>query len=466
MSALLLSWLRSTAQLPRSVECLERDLSNGYLLGHILSSLELEAAPESYADSANLASVLLNFERLEKSLHGVGIRLAPDTARNIMMEKKGAVAKLLMQLKEHVDRKEASRPQRIEPATASLRPPPDGSHRHMPAPDMTSPRDRFVENIIASIDPSDWNNHNRVDMAIHLRKFTEFMWSASDATAAHFASEHDHKLAAARRTRDDELTHTHEKQAFLEQWSAMGRDKWAANQAVKRNREAEQLQFELSLRERRRVIIAHANEAAAMDLADGVSSFDKNFKRLGISSGDDDTGVRLTPAKGSGLDHLVELETRVESFHLRPSSNIQMMKELRDRRKLHLNAQRERASRRRKMLVDQTRNTIEINRKQEEAALLHRLFIVGKRRRSANVAATERVIAYAAMIEAAAATSLGELHVAAMAPDAVARRAETLRAAVDEARVHDERKLEAHTLLCSDVLDTLLSFVHTVVVHR
>ncbi|OQS01551.1 hypothetical protein ACHHYP_00619 [Achlya hypogyna] len=473
MSALLLAWLESSVSLPRTIKFLEKDLSNGFLLGQVLGQLDMEADASAYVDSDDVPAILRNFERLAASLRAVDIRISVDLARSIMMEKK-----------DHVDRKQQSRPKHLEPATASLRPPPGNSHRHMTEADPTDPSARFVEDLINSIDPSDWNNHNRVDMAIHLRKFTEFMWSSSDATANYFASEKERRLQAAQQSRDDELAHTHEKQGFMREWTDLGREKWAANQQHKRAREAEQLQFELSLRERRRVIVAHQNDAAAMDLHDGVSSFDKNFKRLGISSGDEDGVARLMPAKGTGLEHLVELERRVEGCHFRPSSNIQMMKELRDRRKMHLNAQRERASRRRKMLVDQTRNTIEISRKQEESALLHRLVVVGKRRREtlrklwehghnhdkakleASGALVSQTTAFAATLEMAVALSLDELRAKAMAPAAVTKRLEVLRVAQEEARAHAEHKAQGHAALCSDVLASLLTFVHAIVAFR
>jgi len=118
------------------------------------------------------------------------------------------------------------------------------------------------------------------------------------------------------------------------------------------------LQFELSLREKRRVLLQFQNENACADLNQGVKSFERNIKRLGIS--DDGSCTKMSPIKGTGLEHLEMLEKRVDSLHFRPSSNIQMMKDLRERRKLQLNAQKERASRRRKMLVDQTRNIVEV----------------------------------------------------------------------------------------------------------
>ncbi|OQS07966.1 hypothetical protein THRCLA_00055 [Thraustotheca clavata] len=479
MSALLLAWLNGEIKLERSIQSLEKDLSNGYLLGQLLIHLGIDQ-DSSYNDTDVVSSVLANFEQLATSLRHADITLPVELVRGIMMEKKGAVAKLLIQIKNYVDRKQ-SKPHHLEPSTASLRPPPAGKSRHMPHIEPADAKERFVDNLISTIDPSDWNNHNRVDMAIHLRKFSEFMWNTEENTANFFANEKEKQLNQKQQQRSSELTHTHEKQSFLKQWTDKGLEEWTANQKHKCNREAEELQFELSLRERRRVIVAHQNDAAAMDLADGVSSFDKNFKRLGISNGDDDNPQRLTPIQGTGLEHLVELERRVEACHFRPSSNIQMMKELREKRKMHLNAQRERASRRRKMLVDQTRNTIQVNRKQEETELLHRLVVVGKRRRESlaqlwearhqhnkakeetNTTLVVKKDKFVGELEDAVATSLQALHEQVMAPEIVAKREEILRVAQEENRAHNERKHLAHTVLCTSVLNMFLDFVHVII---
>ncbi|RHY34292.1 hypothetical protein DYB32_001028 [Aphanomyces invadans] len=295
MSALLIEWLNRDLHLDRRVTSVEKDLSNGYLLGQVLRELEVDLSfPAGYVDNDTVAAMVGNMEQLSIALRSHGIAFTVDIARGIMMEKKGAATKVclawmpssltavfvaawqvLMDLHTHMEKRK-TKAKHVVPSTLSVRPPANGN-RHFPPTDP------------------------------HVR-----CWKLCECDA------------------------------------------------VQSTREATELQFELSLREKRRLVVVQQNDRAAADLHDGVAGFEKNFKRLGISTGDEDSNARLAPIQGTGLEHVATLETRVEACQFRPASNVQMMKELRERRKVHLSAHKERASRRRKMLVDQTRNTIEV----------------------------------------------------------------------------------------------------------
>ncbi|ETW06748.1 hypothetical protein H310_02910 [Aphanomyces invadans] len=483
MSALLIEWLNRDLHLDRRVTSVEKDLSNGYLLGQVLRELEVDLSfPAGYVDNDTVAAMVGNMEQLSIALRSHGIPFTVDIARGIMMEKKGAATKVLMDLHTHMEKRK-TKAKHVVPSTLSVRPPANGN-RHLPTTDPHDTTERFVETLIKSVDPADVNNHNRIDMAIHLRKFSEFMWQSDDATAAHLASKSQASAAASAERRHDEQTHTHEKQKFLQQWTDNGEKAWALNQAVQSTREATELQFELSLREKRRLVVVQQNDRAAADLHDGVAGFEKNFKRLGISTGDEDSNARLAPIQGTGLEHVATLETRVEACQFRPASNVQMMKELRERRKVHLSAHKERASRRRKMLVDQTRNTIEIHRKQEETQLLNRLLHVGKGRREVlavlwqeqhdhthakAVRATQlatRVEEASMRMEAAVKNSLDVLHVVATATPRVREKEVQARAAKEATMAAALKRHEGHVHACREVVHTLIDMVWVMIVHR
>ncbi|RHY74387.1 hypothetical protein DYB30_009554 [Aphanomyces astaci] len=448
MSALLIEWLNRDFHLHRPVVSMEKDLSNGYLLGQVLHALDLNASfPAGYHDCDTVPAMVANMEQLSAALRPIRVAFPVELARGIMMEKKGAAAKV----------------RRAQMFTY---------------PEvMCAISERFVETLINSLDPADVNNLNRIDMAIHLRKFSQFMWDTDHGNATFFASKSQESAAASADRRHEAQAHIHEKRTFLQQWTHDGEDAWVVNQSVQSTREATELQFELSLREKRRLIVVQQNDTAAADLHDGVAGFDKNFKRLGISSGDEDANVRLPPIQGTGLEHLVTLETRVDGCHFRPASNVQMMKELRERRKVHLHAQKERASRRRKMLVDQTRNTI-------EGLLLKRLLHVGKARREILAmlwlehhdhvqAKTDKATQLAARakeateaIEAAVKNSLQALHTVATATPRLRDQELKARAAKDCTALAIQKRHEGHYEMCRDVVHMLIDMVWILIAHR
>jgi hypothetical protein len=94
MSALLIKWINGEFNLKRKITFLERDLSNGYLLGELLHALNLESNVAAYTDADDVASTLGNFEQVALTLKEIGINMNVDLARSIMMEKKGAVSKV------------------------------------------------------------------------------------------------------------------------------------------------------------------------------------------------------------------------------------------------------------------------------------------------------------------------------------------------------------------------------------
>ncbi|KAF0734951.1 hypothetical protein Ae201684_008428 [Aphanomyces euteiches] len=482
MSALLIKWINTDFNLRRKVVSLEKDLSNGFLLGELLHELKLETDFTAYIDSDSVPSTLANFERLATSLGAIHITLSVEMARSIMMEKKGAAAKVLMELKALLDRRQAKH-HHSQPSTASVRPPPEVTRRHFCSVNSKDTNEKFVENLIDSLDPADVNNHNRVDMAIHLRKFSEFMWQTEQQNSKFFSDKRQQELAAKAQQRERDISHLHEKQEFLKNWCDEGQREWATNQAVKTSREATQLSFELGQREKRRLIAIQNNDIAASDLEDGVTSFDRNFNRLGISTGSDEK-VHLARIQGTALEHISKLEQEVNKCQFRPASNIQMMKELRERRKIHLNAQKERASRRRKMLVDQTRNTIEINRKQEETVLLKRLLDEGKIRRDIlaslwkarhlsaqdkeanNAALAQKEIESAQRIDRTLKESLDALHLVATASPR-RQEAEMKLHAARVAKAHQSsNKRQVHIQTCHEVINVLLDMVWFVIKHR
>ncbi|GLD99909.1 hypothetical protein PINS_up008637 [Pythium insidiosum] len=123
--------------------------------------------------------------------------------------------------------------------------------------------------------------------------------------------------------------------------------------------ERNDLRLELTLEERRRRFQAARLSAEQSDATDGVAFFERNMTRLGLdgpsSSAGSEPPLRAVPATDPGpMAHLHALEQRVESLQFRPSNNLQMMKELRARRKAQLAAEKDRRIRRMKAMKDAT----------------------------------------------------------------------------------------------------------------
>ncbi|XP_051845714.1 sperm flagellar protein 2 isoform X7 [Antechinus flavipes] len=100
MSDIVCRWLNQEVKLSRTVspKALEKDFSNGFLLGELLHKYELQDDFAQFLEGRVSNVKLNNFSRLEPTFQLLGVQFDQNVAQNIMTEKHGSVTKLLYQL--------------------------------------------------------------------------------------------------------------------------------------------------------------------------------------------------------------------------------------------------------------------------------------------------------------------------------------------------------------------------------
>nr|XP_020851340.1 sperm flagellar protein 2 isoform X1 [Phascolarctos cinereus] len=100
MSDIVCKWLNQEVKLSRTVspKALEKDFSNGFLLGELLHKHELQDDFPQFSEGRVSNAKLNNFSRLEPTFQLLGVQFDQNVAQNIMTEKHGSVTKLLYQL--------------------------------------------------------------------------------------------------------------------------------------------------------------------------------------------------------------------------------------------------------------------------------------------------------------------------------------------------------------------------------
>ncbi|XP_074138783.1 sperm flagellar protein 2 isoform X4 [Sminthopsis crassicaudata] len=100
MSDIVCRWLNQEVKLSRTVspKALEKDFSNGFLLGELLYKYELQDDFSQFLEGRVSNVKLNNFSRLEPTFQLLGVQFDQNVAQNIMTEKHGSVTKLLYQL--------------------------------------------------------------------------------------------------------------------------------------------------------------------------------------------------------------------------------------------------------------------------------------------------------------------------------------------------------------------------------
>uniref|UniRef100_K3WB56 Calponin-homology (CH) domain-containing protein n=1 Tax=Globisporangium ultimum (strain ATCC 200006 / CBS 805.95 / DAOM BR144) TaxID=431595 RepID=K3WB56_GLOUD len=351
MTSLLLHWLNDELRLHRKVDVVERDLSNGYLLAEILHVFGLETHLDKYEDTVTMPAKIKNMELLGTSLETIGLAFPVRVRRAIMMEDRSAILQFLLQLKEFVQHRGKSK--RVSPTAKAV------SSRLLDtkAHDADSkPRDveeRFVTETANKFHPEKVEFHKGVNMAVHLRKFEQAQWAAENELLEFQSNQKATQAAESGSGISSLQTHLQDKKRFMKDWDREHHEKWKETQRLYMMAERNDLRLELSLEERARIYKERKLDGIHRDATDGVVNFEKNLMRLGLgeasSSSSNAPPLRAIPAGDErSLKHFASLEKRVEELTFRPSNNVKMMKELRERRKAQLAAEKDRRMRRRR----------------------------------------------------------------------------------------------------------------------
>jgi hypothetical protein len=131
--------------------------------------------------------------------------------------------------------------------------------------------------------------------------------------------------------------------------------------------EKKDLRLEITHQERKWLQKEKSSKCASRDSSDGIATFEKNFNRLGL--GDDPSTQsksnfsqhKICSPCVSGLEHLHHLERKVQELDYRASNNVKMMKELRERRRIQLAAEKDRMFRQKKILASRKKVISEVN---------------------------------------------------------------------------------------------------------
>ncbi|KAL7993850.1 putative CH-like domain in sperm protein [Plasmopara halstedii] len=359
MTALLLQWLNDELKLHKRVDVIEKDASNGYLIAEVLHLHGLEPQLKKYRNFSTTAAKNHNMELLGENLDAHDFPFPIDTQRAIMMEDRSAVLQFFLRLKKFINQRSACSPINQKVKVKALRPS-TGDTQKATNEDF-SLRDldeRFLKETANKYHPTKICFYKGVDMAIHLRKFQKTQWRAenewhnlqektrvdkSAALAAEYAAARVHMREVADYRRDLDREHQAKWKESRHHFLAVERDN---------------LRLEMTLEARSQLLEKKKLIESEQDSIQGILDFERNMDRLGISFGGTDESLRaITVSDAGAVAHFRGLEKRVENLDFRPSNNLEMMKELRKRRREQLVAEKDQRMRQSKALLDKKKLT-------------------------------------------------------------------------------------------------------------
>ncbi len=366
MSGLLIAWLNDEVKLSRRVQSLDQDFANGYLFAELLTKLGFET--DGVVRSNEPKAMVSNFSRISTVLSRMRVKLTPTEAKDIMTQSPGAAMRIVYQVKMEMNRRAKIAESQSTPRRAA--------RARVTKAVATGDTDRLYgrksnfEKIQAKFfrsqlthTMSEQTKNERMEQ--HLKKFSEFKKRSDDH--ARRISEAMYKLEKqeAAEYRKHRLTQMKRKQEFQKQWERQGMENWKQNRTLARARRAQEVSFELTMKERRRRRKDNIRQRDTMEVRSCIDEFERNLDRIGVQEEED--GPPAVDAKGEPIPEVEEdpdemdtlfavrekLKTKVPDPRAMALDAMNSMQRIRERKQADQIARRERSRRRKKVLVDE-----------------------------------------------------------------------------------------------------------------
>ena len=221
MSSYISNWLNNTIKLSVLITSPSLQFSNGYLYGELLLALGWITSSEygGFRDSKTTNIRLKNFSIIVGVLNKMGVKYQKKVISLIVTEARGAATDLLVRIKSRYD--EILNPPGIPPplSTTSVR------KKVFEREAMTDwGSDDFYVKTMAEIGLHDFN---KLDEAIHLRKFHEHQRKTERETSLMEETLYGEKVANTKMRIATQIQRARDRARFMEKWIEEGRVSWS-----------------------------------------------------------------------------------------------------------------------------------------------------------------------------------------------------------------------------------------------
>eukprot|EP00943_MAST-04B_sp_MAST-4B-sp1_P006551 g6551.t1 len=257
MAHLLYRWINDDVVLSARVTNFAKDFSNGYL----------------FADLLHVYNQINDFSELEPVFRKLGLRFDSKIAFEIIKEYPRTAMNLVAKLKNVLDKISSK-------ATAVVgKPKQDGVRRltNMPLRLTRQTYDRAQHELFEKSIRMYIKGQNQVDMAKHLKKFTDFQQNLEEtayqegiAALQAFFAEKD----MIRQQRRQNLQREHE---FLHDWQEKGIEEWAYNQQIQKEREDHTRRMKRRSKDAKKAQVARARLESNAEAIGGIEKFEQTL---------------------------------------------------------------------------------------------------------------------------------------------------------------------------------------------
>ena len=383
MSSILMTWLNTEVDLSKKITNMEKDFSNGYLLGELLHKFNQLTNLEAFQDRNDREAMVNNFRILHDVLRNVGVKFDTNTATSIMNQKKGVIANLLYEIRSNLEKKG------VNPENISLK---KSSHfQEMYAPmkfrQEIPPYDAFDSKHFIDTLQRKVRAQKEVDLENKLKRFEDFKQEQNRRIEQAKIEEELRKKQELDINIKNHRNKNQRYHAFLQQFEEKGINNWKNNMLRGKQREMKDIQFQLDEANKIQKNLQRGINNNIAIYKREVKQFEENFGKNGkkknllnkdklneenkedlnsneiananITNDLNENSLPLnsSPIGGNSLPHYPEVDSRAESIKEKIFQKIMV-----DTR-----TKTERNRRRRKIIVEQSKAQLEIeNRRREE----------------------------------------------------------------------------------------------------
>lgn len=331
---------------------MERDMSNGFILAHMVrqAGLVVEDDFEFINDSSDPEQMLQNFSVLNRACKKIGITITKKMVAEIISEQPGSAAALVMEIKKGIAKKgkplsstpaykEALKSTRVNPKFV----------RQSDKYKSLSIDDKFIADAFNSLDIT---NFNAIDARCQQRHYEEFKHKVDARALVADDADEQMKRQVVQERKVKDIQALRDVKAAREAREEKLKENWKVTQKHKKDRQIRDLHFENAVYAIRELKTIRTNQLHDHEQSTGIDQFEQIMRRAGISQGDDDpTQLQSTYEEGEAFIRRLE-ETAQKKWPTNESVN-DFLIHLKETTRANRQARHDKAIRKRRMLVEQ-----------------------------------------------------------------------------------------------------------------
>ncbi|CAD8115667.1 unnamed protein product [Paramecium sonneborni] len=317
MSQLLMVWLNDEVQLSKKVISFEQDFSNGYLFGELLSKFNQQLNFEEFSNKDVREAKMKNFQLLEPTFKTLRIQFNFQIADQVIKGKKGVAMQLLYQLQMQLQKVNDPHDVMMHAKTGKY-------NVIQPLMVIKQPKEQF-DKMEQDFFMQNLNERNKAQKSVnlekHLGKFTTFAIQQAEKERRLKIKEETEERNLKEEMRKIQLNKLQRNMAFMEDWNQKGIENWKKNQQIRHKNKVNDDKFKSTILKMTEERLVQTQQFLKNEMEEQIEQFEKRQGEEPVSLG---------------------LRNKMMNEFLR----------------------KERDKRRRKMIVDQEKQTDELQRRE------------------------------------------------------------------------------------------------------